>query len=110
MASVAWLDEFFATGNPACDRILLRAVTEAFLNHVQGHSGLDLGPRLEHRCYELLNVALSTAQPQIAPPPSGGPYRASAALTCARCGKAIAESESNITEAGPVCDRCFATG
>lgn len=110
MASVAWLDEFLAIGNPACERILLRVVTEALLNSVQAQSGVDWGPTVEHRCYELLNAALSTAQPQAAPPPPGGPYRASSALTCARCGRTIAETESNITEGGTVCDRCFATG
>ncbi len=111
MASTEWLDEFFATNNPACDRILLRAVTEFFLNSGQGQSGLDWGPRLEHRCYELLNAALSASEAVAAPPSSSGaPYRESAALTCVRCGRTIAKSESNITERGAVCDGCFAAG
>ncbi len=110
MANFAWLDQLLAERDPARERALLRAVTEALVSEVQARIGLDVSRDIEHRCYELLNAPSTEIEPPPVAPPAGGPYREPAPTKCARCGRQIAESESNITESGVVCDRCFVGG
>jgi hypothetical protein len=108
LADFSWLDEFLAAGDRGRERALLRALTERLLEHVQAHTGVDWGPRLEHRCYEILNAPSTDIDPPLAPAAASGPYREPAPVTCARCGRPILAAESNVTETGSICDRCFA--
>lgn len=108
MADFAWLDELFAEGDPARTRALLRAVAERLLMDLKARTGVDWGPQLEQRCYEILNSPSAEIEPPPLPSADAGPYRAPLPIACVRCGRKVPASETNVTEQGSVCDRCFA--
>lgn len=53
----------------------------------------------------------------LAPTPSGGPYRDDSLswlltpgdpqVSCLRCGRFVAQTQTNVTEDGPICDTCW---